>query len=125
MIDEPLDLSSWLEATQARRDELDAYGRSALPTDLGERHLDLEKSIQNADDAGRLLADGEMYLTGEKAKAMFAALKEHDDLTAKEREIVIKADVAKVQRLVDGLAVTARTIHDRIFVSMNANRSRL
>ena len=120
-----LSLSEWLEATATRRTELEAYALAPLPTDIGERHMDLEKSIQNADDAGRLLADGEMYLTGEKAKAMFAALKEHDDLTAKEREIVIKASVAQVQRLIDGLAVTARTIHDRIFVSMNANRSRL
>lgn len=124
-MDDGLTFDEWLEQTQHKRDELAAYGLTPLPADVGERHLDIEKAIQNADDSGRLLADGEMYLTQAKATAMFAALKEHDDLTAKEREFVIKDAVSKIQRLVDGLAVTNRTIHDRIFASQNANRSRL
>jgi len=115
----------WLESTSTRREELEAYALAPLPTDAGERHLDIEKAIQSADDSGRLLADAEQYLTHAKAQAMFAALKEHDDLTAKERELVIKDAVRQVQRLVDGLTVTSRTIHDRIFAQQNANRSRL
>ena len=123
-MDENLDLDSWIEATQSRRDELDAFGMAALPTDIGQRHLDIEKSIQSASDSGRLLADAEEYLTHAKAQAMFAALKDHDYLSAKEREAVIKDNVRHIQRLVDGLAVTNRTISNRIYANQNANRSR-
>ena len=120
-----LTLSEWLTSTQERRDELDAYGKSPLPADAGERHADIEKAIQSADDSGRLLADAESYLTQAEALAVFSVRKDHPEITAREREIVARAVVRDVQRLVEGVRTTNRTINQRIFVIQNANRSRL
>ena len=117
------DLESWLISTKELRDNLVSYGKSPLPRDTFERHADIELAIQNADDSGRLLADLESFLSQAKAKAMFSALDKYPDLNAREREVVIKAEVRNVQRLVDGMAVTERTLKARIFSSMNANRS--
>jgi len=114
----------WLTSTQEVRDALDAFARSTLPADASERHADMDKSIQSADDAGRLLADSESYLSLAKAQALMALL-QRDDLNAKDRDTLLRSDVRGVQRIVDGLAVTERSIRNRIFVGMNANRSRL
>jgi hypothetical protein len=81
------------------------------------------KAIQNADDCGRLLADAESFLSQAKAKAVLAMIDDYGDLTARDREILVKNEVRGVQRLVDGIAVTERTIRSRLFSSMNANRS--
>jgi hypothetical protein len=83
----------------------------------------MDAAIQSADDCGRLLADAQSYLSQAKAQAMLAVLDEYEDLSAKEREFVIKDRVRKIQRLCDGLEVTERTLRSRLFSSMNANRS--
>lgn len=119
-----LNLVEWLQATENRRADLESYGRSKLPFDIGERHVDMDKAIESTDDAGRLLADAESYLSHEKAQAMFDVLKD-EDLSAKEREIAIKDRVRMTQRIVDGIKVTVRTLNNRIYAIMNANRSRL
>lgn len=124
-MNEELTLVEWLTSTQEKREELDTFGKSALPADAGERHVDMELSIQHSDDAGRLLADAKSYLTQAYAQAMFAARKEHPDLTAKEREIVIEDSVRHVQRLIDGICVTVKTLNNRIYTMMNQNRSKL
>lgn len=125
VLDEGLSLEDWLISTQEKRDELDAYARSPLPKDISERHGDMDMAVRGSDDAGRLLADAEGFLTQYRAKAMFEALKKYSDLTSKEREFVVRDEVRMVQRLVDGMSVTYRLIHDRIYINQNANRSRL
>lgn len=124
-LDQGLNLSDWLISTQEKRDELDAYGKSPLPLDAGERHVEIERAIQNADDSGRLLADAESFLSQAKAQAVLAMIDKYPDLSSKEREIMVKDAVRGVQRLVDGISVTNRTINHRIFVIQNANRARL
>lgn len=119
-----LSLVEWLEQTRARREELDAYGRSPLPTDAGERHMDLEAAIQNGDDAGRLRADAESFLSQYLAQAVMKFSQRRDEFTADERKALVRDSVRDIQRLVDGLTVTERTIKSRIFAAMNANRSR-
>lgn len=119
---EELTITEWLEATQARRDELDALGVSPMPI-AEDREAAIEKAIAAGHDAGKLLADAEGYLTHAKAQAMYSLLKE--DLNARDRELAIKAQVQPIQRLVDGLTVTNRTIQNRVFAIQNANRSRL
>lgn len=117
------DFNSWLESTQARRDELDAYARSPLP--IGNDSAgEINTLIVAEDDAQRLLADVETYFVQAQARAMFAARQEHPDLSAKERELVAKSDVSGLQRIVGGIAVTARTISNRRYLQMNVNRSR-
>lgn len=118
-----MDLTTWLEQTESKRNELYDYGRSPLPCDIGERHNDIERAIQNSDDAKRLQSEAESYLTQARAQALFAVLHEYPDLSAKDREIVIKDRVRDLQRLVDGLTTTSRTIRDRIYSTLNANRS--
>lgn len=120
-----LTFEEWVESTQHRRDELDAYGRSPLPADVSERHQDIENAIRNCDDISRIKADAESLLSQAKAQAMFAAMRNHPDFTAKEREIVIKDSIRGLQRLVDGISVTHQTIKSRIFASLNANRAGL
>jgi hypothetical protein len=118
-----LSLDDWLTSVQDRIDALYAYGKTPLPAGPEERHLDMDAAIQSADDCGRLLADAQSYLSQAKAQAMLAVLDEYEDLSAKEREFVIKDRVRKIQRLCDGLEVTERTLRSRLFSSMNANRS--
>lgn len=119
-----LELADWLDKTQKRRDELAEYGKSPLPTDSGERHLDMDTAIQNADDAGRLRADAEAYLAQALAQAVLKYSKKRDEFTAEERRVLARNDVSDIQRLVDGLSITERTIKNRIYAVMNANRSR-
>jgi len=119
-----LTLTEWLEATQERRAELEAFAAKAVIAEASERRGDIETSIRYADDAGRLLADAESFLSFAKAQALLEALK-RDDLNGKDREVIIRSEVRGVQRLVDGLTVTVKTINNRIFAGMNANRSRL
>jgi len=122
MIDEPLDLASWLDATQSRRDELDAFAVSAMPC-AEDRDADIEKAIAAGHDAGKLAADSESYLTHAKAVAMYDLLKE--DLNSKQVDLGIKDRVRDIQRLADGLSVCNRTLQNRIYSSLNARRSRL
>lgn len=117
-----LTLEEWCESTQSRRDELDAYAVSPMPN-AEDREHDIEKAIAAGHDTGKLLADVDGFLVLAKAKAMYSLLT--DDLSSKDREIAIRAQVQPIQRLVDGLTVTNRTIQNRIFAIQNANRSRL
>lgn len=118
-----MDFNSWLESTQARRDELAEYARSPLP--IGNDSAgEINALIANEDDAQRLLADAESYLLQAQASAMFQTRERHPDLSAKERELVAKSDVRDIQRTVDGVAVTARTISNRRYLQMNQARSR-
>ena len=124
VIDTEFSLTDWLESTQATRDELDSYAVSALPV-FEDRERDIEKAIASGHYCGKLLADAESYLTHEKAKSMFNALGDPRELNSKQVDLVVKDDTRAVQRLVDGLAVTNRSIQNRVFGLMNANRSRL
>ena len=119
-----LDLGEWLTQTQTRRDELAEYGASPLPLEAGERHMDLEKAIQNGDDAGRLLADIQSFLTQATAQAVLDVRSSFDQLGADERKLLVKNKVRDIQRIADGLAVTQSSIRSRIFSTLNANRSR-
>ena len=123
MTDE-IPFEDWLEQTQKKRDELAEYGRSPLPADASERHHDLDRSIQFSDDASRLLADADSYLSQADALAVFQARDKHPDLTAGERRVIAKNAVRDIQRLVAGLETTNRTIKSRIITNLNANRSR-
>lgn len=123
MTNAELTLPEWLTATGERRGELETYAKSPLPRDASERHADIETAIQSADDSGRLLADLESYLSQAKAQAMFSALEKYPDLNARERDLVIRSEVRAIKRIVDGMHVTDRTIKDRIFSSLNANRA--
>lgn len=119
-----LTLDEWLESTQARRDELDAYAVSPMPA-FEDRERDIERAIAWGHDCGKLLADAEGYLSHAKATAMYQAKDDPRDWNSKQIDLVVKDSVRLVQRLVDGLCVTNRSIQNRIFALMNANRSRL
>lgn len=114
----------WLDSTDNLRACLMDYAKSPLPADASERHADMDRAIQNGDDAGRLVADAEGYLIQAIAQAVMEARRLHPDLNSKEREAIVKDSVRHVQRLVDGLAVTDRSIKSRQFAMMNAGRSR-
>lgn len=117
------DFESWLESTQQRRDELSEYARSPLPIG-NDSNGEINTLILAEDDAQRLLADAESYLLMAQAQAMFESRAKHPDLSAKERELWAKAEVGTLQRLVDGIAVTVRSISSRRYLHMNAARSR-
>jgi hypothetical protein len=118
--DDDLKLEEWITSTAERRAALLAYASSKLPTDPGERQLDVSTALENGQDAGDLLADSEVYLAQRFAAEVLAARIKHDAKTA---AIVAKGAVAKMQRLRDGLAVLYRTIQDRRFALMNLNRA--
>ncbi len=113
----------WLSQTQERRDELDAFARSPLP--LGaDVHGETNRLIECEDDANRLLADAESFLTQYTAQAVLGIRAKYPDSSADERKIHVKDEVRQIQRLVDGIHVTAKTISNRRYLQMNAARSR-
>lgn len=120
-----MDLDSWLESTQLRRLELEEYARSPLPIDSAERYPDLDTLIRAEDDAGRLLADSETYLAQAQANAVLAMKERYPELSAKERETMGRDSIRDIQRLVDGMKITSRTLSNRRFLMMNVNRSRI
>ena len=123
MTDE-LTLTEWLKSTQKQRDELRAYGRSPLPLDAGQRHVELDKSIQNSDDAGRLRADAEEFLVKEIAAAYMRIRGNDLKLRVPEIEAQVESDVRAIKRIVQDCAVTDRTLKTRIFAIQNQSRSR-
>lgn len=120
-----LTLLEWLASTQAKRDELAAYGVSGRPMDAVERHGDIQVAIRSSDETGRLLSDAESFLTQAQAQAVLAMRDRYPDFTAKEREKMEKDHVRDIQRIVHGLEVTAKTINSRVFSIMNSNRAHL
>jgi hypothetical protein len=120
---EELSLEEWILSTQEKRAELLSYSRSSIPTDPGERQLDISKAIESGEDAGELEADAEAYLIQAEAQAVLQARKEYEDLTASEREKIIKNICRDVRRLRDGMAVVRRAIQNRLFAIQNLNRS--
>ncbi len=118
-----MNLTEWIAQTQPRRDELDAFARSPLPTGA-DVHGETNKLIECEDDAQRFLADAESFLTQYTAQAIFCVRAKHPNSNADERKAHVKDEVRDIQRLVDGISVTARTISSRRFLMMNAARSR-
>lgn len=114
----------WLDQTDALRTKLYNFGKSPLPIEPGHRHLDMDAAIQSADDAGRLLADLDSYLTQHTAQAVLEVKKQYEDNSADERKILVKDRVRGIQLIRDAMAITQRTIRDRLYTSMNTNRSR-
>lgn len=113
----------WLTQTQARRDELDAYARSPLPIG-NDSHGEINTLIAAEDDAQRLLADAQTYLTQATAVAVLFIKGRYPDNSADERRILVKDAVRDIQRLTDGIEVTARAMSNRRYLHMNAARSR-
>lgn len=114
------EFEEWLESTDQLRAKLLDYSRSPIPTDPGERQLDVSLALTNGQDAGEIVADLERFLALEVGKAMLAAKADHDAKTA---AVLAKAATASVARLRDGFQVVYRTLADRRFALMNLNRT--
>lgn len=121
---EPLTLQEWLEQTEDIRAKLYAYAKTSLPLEVGERHVDFDRAVQNGDSAGRLVADADLYLAQEEAKEILKVKKEHEDLAAPERRAIVKSRISQLSHLRDALAVTRHTIDKRVFINQNENRAR-
>lgn len=113
------EIDEWLESTDETRSKLLTYSRSPIPTDPGERQLDVSKALEYGQDAGDLMADMDQFLSVKFAQAMLEARKDHDAQTAR---VVAKGATASIERLRDGLAVTYKTIQDRRFTLMSIGR---
>lgn len=116
---EPSDFEEWLESTDSARQALLDYSRSPIPTDPGERQLDVSKALTNGQDAGDIVADLERFLAIEFGKAMLAAKADHDAKTA---HVLAKAATASIARLRDGFQTCYQTIRDRRFSLMSVGR---
>ena len=119
-------IETWLHETDAQRALVSEYSDSPLPTDLGERHLDFDKAVQMEADADDLLSQAEELLIKTEAKAIFTVRQENSGikLSPDERRILIKASVSGIKRIADSLRATKRKIGHRIYIGLNANRSR-
>ena len=118
-----ISIDEWLDSTEELRASLLAYSKSPIPTDPGERQLDVSRALELGQDAGDLLADMETFVLQAEAKAVTEVRRIHPDLTAGERRSMAKCEAASVIRLRDGVSVLYRTIKDRRFALMNLNRS--
>lgn len=114
-----LTLDQWLESTTEKRSELLSYSKSPISTDPGSRQLDVSRALELGQDAGELLADADLYLSQEFAKAILDSSPMHNAQTAK---IVAKGKVAELKRLRDGLSVLYGTIKDRRFSLLSVGR---
>ncbi len=127
-MNEELTLNDWLASTTEKRAVLLSYAQSAIPTDPGERYLDISKALELGQDAGDLLADLEKLLIDQTGKAVLdiraadAKLEKEYRRTADERRISVKAGTSALARLRDGMQVIYTSIKDRRFVLMNLNR---
>lgn len=117
-----LTLEEWLVSTAEKRADLLKYAQSPIPTDPGERYLDISKALELGQEAGDLLADLEKHLIDETGKAVLAVRSSQGELTADERKSCVKARVSSVARLRDGMQVIYTSLKDRRFVLMNLNR---
>lgn len=120
---EEKDLVEWLQSTEELRAKLLTYSKSALPTEPGDRQIELSTALENGQDAGDLLADAETFVLQAEAAAVLAVRKSYPGMTASERKVMASLEAAEVTRLRDGIAVLYRTIKDRRFALMNLNRS--
>lgn len=120
---EEKDLIEWLQSTEELRAKLLAYGRSPIPTEAGDRQIDVSTALEHGQDAGDLLADAETFVLQAEAAAVLAVRRTHPELTASERKVLASLEASEVTRLRDGIAVLYRTIKDRRFALMNLNRS--
>lgn len=117
------DFSDWLASTAEKRAQLLEYSLSPLPTDSGERQLDVSTALERGQDAGDLLADAEKHLIDMTAFETLATRRDNPDLSAEEKKAVVKSRVSDIYRLRDGLKVLYQTIRDRRFALMNINRA--
>lgn len=112
----------WISATQKDRDRLRQYGVSELPTDIGERHNDIENAIQNGDEAARIRSEAEQLLTHAIAAAYMK--KREGKLRVPELKAIVDAEVSQIRRIFDDCVTTHRTITSRLYGLMNQSRSR-
>lgn len=105
----------WIEATEAQRLRLMSYAQTGKPANEEGQALDSLVAIQMTDEAARLLAEAEKHLTFEREKAMWQARKDHEDLTSRERDLVEKSAVRKVQLMVEGCSITYKSCLSRYF----------
>lgn len=117
-----ISLEDWLVSTEEKRSELLAYSRSPIPTDPGERSLDISVALQHGQDAGDLLADADKHVTDETGKQVLQVRLDHSELNGTEREKIVKGRVSNVVRLRDGLHVIYTSIKDRRFTLMSVGR---
>lgn len=115
-------LEDWLESTNEKRSELLLYSRSLIPTDPGERSLDISIALRHGQDAGDLLADADKHVTDETGKQVLKIRLEYPELNSGEREKVVKSKVSNLARLRDGLQVIYTSIKDRRFTLMSVGR---
>lgn len=117
-----INLEEWLVSTNEKRSELLNYSRSPIPTDPGERSLDISIALQHGQDAGDLLADADKHVTDETGKQVLKVRLDYPELNSGEREKVVKGRVSDVTRLRDGLHVIYQSIKDRRFTLMSVGR---
>lgn len=117
-----LDFDSWLASTAERREDLMKYSVSPLPKDLTQRHQDIDECIQAESDACGLLADAESFFSLARAQATLEIQHKYPELAAKERDIMLEAEIRDIKRLVAGLKIVAQSLKSRRFSSMNAGR---
>ena len=113
----------WLGATQEKRDGLADYGATGKPPTEEGRALDSLKAIEMTDEAARLLAQAEKFLTHEKSRAMLECRKNNPELNSRERESVEKSMVAEIKLVVDGCEITYKSCLSRYF-NYKGNQSR-
>lgn len=87
------------------------------------RSGDIEKAIRGAEAAGLQLSQVQYFLTGETAKSVMSHKTECPELSAKERDLMVKDHVKDIQRLYDRLDVLCHSLNIRIRSQLNARRS--
>lgn len=112
-----LDFEEWLTTTVEAREALFKYCKSEPPTDQ-------DVAIQNESMACDLRDDAEFYLTQETAKQTLKVAEDYEELAAPERRLIVKANVANVKRIVDGLTVAAAIIRSKLYSAMNQARAK-
>ena len=117
-----MEINEWLEKNSALMGKLIEHIKSPMPDSFESRLNEVESDIKLKDEAERLLADCETFLTQETARAILEVRSKHPDLNSEERKAFVKLSVRDVQRIHDGIEVSCRGIKDRMIACLNANR---
>ncbi len=101
--------NEWLSETESERGRLIAFGKG-IPSSL-----DAGAAITASDEAARLLADAESFLTQAEAYAVLEMKKKYPDMSSRERAVMEKEAVRDIQLIVDACRITHKSCVSRYF----------
>lgn len=114
-------IDTWLETHMKEISVMQDFTLAYIPEEPGDMAIALSMAQSYFSRCGTLLADAESFVLKAHAAAIIEAREKYQNFSAKEREILAKADETylKVVRLRDNLSVIVQALKAKGFAIMN------